>query len=243
MFYSKIIIVFLNFLDYFQQKNIIKLINKKFLKPIVIFDVGAHYGETIKLFHRKLNINKIYSFEASPKNYQILQKNISKYTSKKIEIFNYGIGAELSESYINQTLESSSSTINELNINSKYLKKKLKILNIKNKNSFHYKIPIKIMTLDYFIEKNKIKNIDLLKIDTEGYEFNVLKGLSKYNQKIKLVYFEHHYDDMIVKNYKFGDIHQLLKSFGFVMIKKSKMLFRKSFEYVYENQKMINNLE
>ena len=49
MFYSKIIIIFLNFLDYFQQKNIIKLINKKFLKPIIVFDVGAHYGETIKL--------------------------------------------------------------------------------------------------------------------------------------------------------------------------------------------------
>ena len=42
MFYSKIIIFVLNFLDYFQQKNIIKLINKKFLKPIVVFDVGAH---------------------------------------------------------------------------------------------------------------------------------------------------------------------------------------------------------
>ena len=42
---------------------------------------------------------------------------------------------------------------------------------------------------------------------------------------------------MIVKDYTFGDIHQLLKSFGFVMIKKTKMLFRKSFEYVYENQK------
>ena len=36
----------------------------------------------------------------------------------------------------------------------------------------------------YFIEKNGIKNIDLLKIDTEGYEFNVLKGLSKYSQNI-----------------------------------------------------------
>ena len=41
---------------------------------------------------------------------------------------------------------------------------------------------------------------------------------------------------MILKNYKFGDIHKLLKNFGFVMIKKIKMKFRKSFEYVYENQ-------
>ena len=237
MFYSKIIIIILNFLDYFQQKKIIKLINKKFFNPIIVFDVGAHYGETIKLFNKELNIKKIYSFEASSKNYKILKKNIFKYDQKKVETLNYGIGDKIIKSYINQTIESSSSTINELNINSKYLKKKLKILNIKDKNSFQHKVPIEIITLDYFIEKKKIENVDLLKIDTEGYEFNVLKGLSKHNQKIKLVYFEHHYDDMIIKNYKFGDIHQLLENYGFKMIKKSKMFFRKSFEYVYENQK------
>jgi len=237
MFYSKIILIILNFLDYFQQKKIIKLINKKFFDPIIVFDVGAHYGETIKLFNKKLNIKKIYSFEASSKNYEILKKNIFKFDQKKVETLNYGIGNKITKSYINQTIESSSSTINELNINSKYLKKKLKILNIKDKNSFQHKVPIEIITLDYFIEKKRIENVDLLKIDTEGYEFNVLKGLSKHNQKIKLVYFEHHYDDMIIKNYKFGDIHQLLENYGFKMIKKSKMFFRKSFEYVYENQK------
>ena len=55
MFYSKIILIILNFLDYFQQKKIIKLINKKFFDPIIVFDVGAHYGETIKLFNKELN--------------------------------------------------------------------------------------------------------------------------------------------------------------------------------------------
>jgi len=237
MFYSKLIIILLNFLDYFQQKKIINLINNKFSKPVIVFDVGAHHGETIKLFNKKLKVKQIYSFEASPKNYQILKNKVSKYNLEKIKIFNYGIGEKISENFINQTLESSSSTINKLNMKSKYFEKKLKILNIKDKSSFQYQVPIKIIPLDHFIEKNKIEYIDLLKIDTEGYELNVLKGLSKYYKKVKLVYFEHHYDDMIIKNYKFKDIHQLLKSYGFVMIKKSKMLFRKSFEYVYKNKK------
>ena len=96
-------------------------------------------------------------------------------------------------------------------------------------------MPIKIITLDYFIEKNNIHNVDLIKIDTEGYEYYIIKGLLKYSPRVKLIYFEHHYDDMIIKNYKFSDIHQLLTQKGFKMIKKSKMLFRKSFEYVYEN--------
>ena len=237
MIYSKLIIIALNFFDFFQQKKILKLVNKKFSKPIVVFDIGAHYGETIKLFTKKLRIEKIFSFEASPINYQILEKKVSNYNSDKVKIFNYGMGEKISDRFINQTLESSSSTINELNMKSKYLKKKLKILNINKKDSFQSKVPIKILSLDYFIEKNNIKHIDLLKIDTEGYELNVLKGISKYNHLVELVYFEHHYDDMIIKDYKFGDIHQLLKSYGFKMLKKSKMLFRKSFEYVYENKK------
>jgi len=236
MSYSKLIIILLNFLDYFQQKKIINLINNKFSKSITVFDVGAHYGETVKLFLKKLNVSKIYSFEASPQNFRVLERNVSKTQMNKVEIFNYGIGDRITKNYINQTLESSSSTINKLNEDSKYFKKKLKILNIKKKESFYHKLPITILTLDYFIEKNNIQNIDLLKIDTEGYEFNVLKGLVKHSKKVKLVYFEHHYDDMIIKDYKFKDIHQLLKNKGFVMIKKSKMLFRKSFEYIYENK-------
>jgi len=240
MLYSKLIITLLNFLDYFQQKKIINLINSKFSKPIIVFDIGAHYGETIKLFLKKMNLEKIYSFEASPQNFQTLKNNISKHHSNKVKIYNFGVGAEIEKNYINQTIETSSSTINQLNKQSKYLKKKLKILNIKNENSFYHKVPIKILTLDSFIEENKIHCIDLLKIDTEGYEFNVLKGLSKYSKKVKIIYFEHHYDDMIIKDYKFSNIHKLLKDYGFTMIKKSKMIFRKSFEYVYENKKNKN---
>lgn len=236
MHFHKIILYFLNFFDLFQQKKIISLINNKFSEPITVFDVGAHYGETILLFEKKLKLKKIYSFEASPENFEKLKINISKKLKTKTEIFNNALGDKISKKYINQTLETSSSTINELNQNSRYYKKKLKILNIKNKKSYIRQIPISIITLDEFIEKKNIKKIDLLKIDTEGYEFKVLKGLSKHYQKIKLIYFEHHYDDMIIKNYKFGDIHNLLKNKGFKMIKKSKMIFRKSFEYVYENQ-------
>ena len=237
MFYSKLILKILNFFDFFQQRKIIKLINSRFSKPIIVFDIGAHHGETIKLFCKNLSIKKIYSFEASPQNYQILEKNFSSFQTDKVEIYNYGIGDKISKDFINQTIESSSSTINKLNKNSKYFEKKLRVLNVE-KESFYQKLPITILTLDHFIEKNHIENIDLIKIDTEGYELNVLKGLSKNSKKVKLIYFEHHYDDMIIKDYKFSDIHKFLKNRGFIMIKKSKMIFRKSFEYVYENREI-----
>ena len=237
MYFVKFVRIILNIFDYFQQKKIIKLLKGKFKSFPVIIDVGAHHGETIKLFDNNFKMEKIYSFEASPTNFEVLKKQISEREfNKKYEIYNFGIGEKQTNGFINQTKESSSSTINEINLNSKYLKRKLRVLNIRENEVFYKKVPIKIITLDEFINKNKINNIDLLKIDTEGYELNVLKGLTENHKLIKLIYFEHHYDDMIKKKYKFGDIHNLLINYNFKNIYKIKMVFRKSFEYIYENQ-------
>jgi len=226
----------LNIFDFFQQRKIIKFFKNKFLKELVIFDVGSHFGETVKLFYKNFQIKKIHCFEASPENFKILIRNVeSKNLLNICELNNIGIGERKSNNFINQTKESSSSTINELNFNSKYFKRKLKMLNIKHVDDFYKKIPIQIISLDSYIEDRKIENIDILKIDTEGFEFNVIKGLDKYHKIVKFIYFEHHYDDMIKKNYTFTDIHQVLLKFSFKKIYKSKMYFRKSFEYIYQN--------
>ena len=59
--------------------------------------------------------------------------------------------------------------------------------------------------------------------------------MSKNFNKVKFIYFEHHYDDMIDKTYTFSDIHHILKKNNFKKVFKTKMFFRKSFEYVYQN--------
>ena len=236
MLLIKIIRNSLNILDYFNQKKILNILKKKIQNKLVIIDVGAHFGETISIFKRNFDYKKIYSFEASPLNFKILKNNHPNGLNSNIEIYNYALGERKAEYFINQAVESSSSTINDLNLKSKYFSKKLSVLNIKDQKSYLKKIPIKIITLDSFIDDKKINKIDLLKIDTEGYELNILKGLERNFNKIKLIYFEHHYDDMIIKNYKFSDINNLLIKFGFKKIAKNKMLFRKSFEYLYEYQ-------
>ena len=86
------------------------------------------------------------------------------------------------------------------------------------------------------MQKKKILKIDFLKIDTEGYEFEILLGAKKNMKNINLVLFEHHYDDMIKKNYKFSDVHNLLNKNNFEQIYKIKMPFRKTFEYIYKNK-------
>ena len=236
----KIIRKLINFFDSFQQKKIIKFFKKKFQHPIVLIDIGAHNGETIKLFRSNFKINKIYSFEASLNNFKILEKNIEKFKLNNfVNIYNLAIGQKDEKGFLNETIESSSSTINSINLKSNYFKRKLKILNIKPNENFYQKTPIKIITLDHFISSNEISKIDILKIDTEGYELSVLKGVKLNYNIIKYVYFEHHYDDMIIKNYKFSDINNVLNLYGFKKVAKYKMIFRKSFEYIYENQTIV----
>jgi len=155
--------------------------------------------------------------------------------NKKIELLNYGASNNSGNILFNENIESSSSSINELNKNSNYYKKKFFLLNFLGLNEVTKKIEIKVVTLSDFILENNINKIDLLKIDTEGHEFQVLSGLKDKMHMINLIHIEHHFDDMIIKDYKLTDIHNLLEKKGFKKYFKIKMRFRKSFEYLYIN--------
>ncbi len=237
----KILLFFLGIFDFFHKKKIKNfLIKNKITNFNMIFDIGGHKGETISFFLKNFNVDKIISFEPSPINFEKLKINTLQFKKryKKTQIFieNFGIGQKEEKLKLKQHSESSSSTINDFNIESNYLKKKNKFLNLKN--NFFKEVDINVITLEDYINKNDIQKIDILKIDTEGYEFDVLKGLKDKLGLVGFLMFEHHYDDMLKKKYTFQDINNLLKKYNFKKIFKSRMPFRKSFEYIYKNEKI-----
>jgi len=54
----------------------------------------------------------------------------------------------------------------------------------------HTTVEVKTDTLDNYCEENGIKEIDLLKIDTEGHDLKVLLGASRMLPHIKYIQFE-----------------------------------------------------
>ena len=244
---TKIVLFFINFFDFFHKKKIIKFLKKNInLNNINLFlDVGGHKGETIDLFCGNFKIKKIISFEASPKNFLILnsmkEKLKKKYNQTDIVIENLALGSQSKVVKIKEFDESSSNTISEIDQNSAYFKKKFRLLNMFNKKKIFSETEIEVSKLfDYLSHKN-LKKIDFLKIDTEGSELEILKGIEDQITNIKIIYFEHHYDLMLKKNYKFRDINGLLKKNNFKNVFKIKMPFRKVFEYIYINEKKETN--
>ena len=237
MFRIFIIQKILGFFDYFQQKKIFNFLKERIKKESIFFDVGAHYGETVKNIYKYFKVNKIHCFEASNENYEILKKRL-KNKSFNVKLNCFGLSNDNKSAYISQSLESSSTTLSPINKESKYYKMKLSTLGLKDYSNFTKNIKVQLETLDNYIQKNNITSkIELLKIDTEGHELYVLHGAKKTLINVEFIYFEHHYDDMLNKGYKFSQINEFLSQNNFVKIYKSKMFFRKTFEYIYQNNR------
>ena len=232
----------IKFVDFFYQKKIITFLkNNLDARLDVLLDVGAHKGETISNFLKNFKIKNIYSFEASKDTYQILKKNVDKvkdvYKETNIEIFNFGIGSSVESKIFYELPDSNSSTFNLIDQKSSYFKRKNKILSLFFKKKFNIKENyVSQIKLSQFIRNKELIKIDILKIDTEGYELEVIKGLEEKIKIVNFIYFEHHYDNMIKKNYKFSEIHEFLSLNGFDRVFKIKMPLRKSFDYIYRKK-------
>ncbi len=234
---NKFIIFVLSIFDFSNKLKVKKFFKKNFLKKnINIIDIGSHKGETINFFLNNFKVDKIYSIEPNRELYKYL---IRKNYPQNVEIFNVGISNSETLGMLNIMRDTSSSTFNNINQQTKYFKRKNRYLSFFDKDKKYIKKTqeIKLISLTSLFTKKKIQEIDILKIDTEGYEYKILKGITEQNfKKIKFIYFEHHYDLMIEKKYKFSDINQLLMNKKFKQSFKTRMKFRKSFEYIYENQ-------
>jgi hypothetical protein len=90
-----------------------------------------------------------------------------------------------------------------------------------NLESNSKKEKIAVETIDDFIKINGINEIDLLKIDTEGYEINVLNGAKNtlLNNQIKLIFLEVGLDNEFNKRHQnMIDIQMYLTSKNFVFV-------------------------
>ena len=153
-------------------------INSRLFLPMnTIFDIGANIGQTALMFNKSFPTAKIYSFEPVANTFDRLiinTKTCSKISSFKLALADTDGPVDIR---IFEDIDSELNSLSEIAMN----------------NSDKFEIErIDVATGDKFCAENQISTIDLLKIDTEGYEIQVLKGFSKMIEqgKIKAIYCE-----------------------------------------------------
>ena len=148
------------FLKEYEKKRMDKLFQySKKNNSNIFIDVGANIGFYSILFSDKFS--RVYSFEPNKRNFLVLNENINKNQLTNIETFNFGLGDK------KENLKGHSNTKGELFQTSGFAVSK----------SSNVGADVLIKKGDDVLQFNN-ENITL-KIDVEGFELFVLKGLEK----------------------------------------------------------------
>ena len=131
------------------------------------------------------------------------------------------------------------STFSQFNDTNKYLNYKAILFNSNLKNMTTNSENIEVFPLSLILQKNNLDSIDLIKIDTEGHEYEVLYGTGDYIKKINYILVEFHIDK-IYENYNPDKIHNFLLENGFTLQKKFSFPFTTWEDRLYKNSKFLN---
>ena len=207
------------------QKRIVKFIGNKNIR--IVLDIGAHKGEFLNHIKKIKSIRKVYSLEPQKNIFNELLKEID---NKKFFAYNIAISNNNGKQKMQINDFSMTSTLSKLNEKSKYYKiKNLIIGNKKKKFEF-----IKTEKLDFFTKKRKLKNIDLLKIDTEGHELNVVKSGLKTLKNTKYILVEFRQNDLYL-NYSSSLLHKMITKNNFELVKNFKFPMFSMEDRLYKN--------
>jgi FkbM family methyltransferase len=155
------------------EDEIIELFTPK--KGDVVVDIGAHMGRYTIISSKRVGENgKVIAIEAHPDNFEMLNRNIKLNKLTNVIPLKYAIHSELMNIKLYTYREESSSTgHNSIMFNH---------LSTKYKEKF---VEVDANTLDHVLQLNGIIEVNWIKIDAEGAEFEVLKGATDILSKSK----------------------------------------------------------
>lgn len=187
----------------------------------MVFDVGANVGNYSKKVLRANPNVTLYAFEPHPKTFKVLTDNVHQ--SNFIAV-NAAAGQEdgMLSLYDYEAKDGSSHASLYQDV----------IENIHQQKSIEHKV--QVLSLGAYASSKNIEKIDLLKIDTEGNELNVLKGMSAYIQsgKIEAIHFE--FNEMNVSSRTFfRDFWELLPGYDFYRLLPTGMTKIESYNPVF----------
>ena len=206
----------------FYSRNLSRLVsyvNSKY-KNHIILDVGANIGDSVALIRSNDVSNKIICIEPYEYYFELLKENTRNI--KDVEIYNI-------------FLSDSDNKRIDLRFDNGTAKPSLK--------NDDQKGDVKVYNLDSFININNIQGVKFLKIDTDGFDFKIIKNGLDFVKKNKPILFLEYDAELLKENDEnYLSLFESLKIIGYQKIiyydNYGKMLCSVDMEY----QDLINDL-
>jgi FkbM family methyltransferase len=171
----------------------------------VILDIGANIGSTAMYFSKVNNSAKIFAFEPHPHTFKRASENLNRNQFRNINLVNLGLGNK------KETLQLFE--VNEKNPGMNRI--------LQGNESFPH-VTIEVDTLDNFSRANEVTTIGFIKIDVEGFEYNVIEGGTETLKKDLPTLFIELDDSNLRENGRSAkELMQLLKTIGYGSVSRS----------------------
>lgn len=154
-------------LDEEYEPEIRKVAENFIEKGDTVIDVGAFIGYHSLFFSSLVGADgEVLAFEPDPRNFDLLKKNIDINNVENILAFNKGLGAREGETCLYRDLNNEARTTLSSKVS--------RASNHKRDKS----VKVNVISLDDFLSMHKY-NPDFIKMDAEGFEYEVFEGMTK----------------------------------------------------------------
>jgi len=172
--------------------------------PVVVFDVGANKGQSVIKFKNLLRDCEIHSFEPGPETYKILLENAG--ALRGVHLNNVAVGSSCtSKTFFENKYSDMSSFLKPGEI---------------CWGEVVGETEVPVITLDGYCADKNISHISVLKTDTQGYDFEVLKGAEGLlkNNRIELLLLEVIFSELYENLPQFDEVYRFLMDRGFKLV-------------------------
>lgn len=179
---------FLGFTIEYENKEEFRVISHEIVKersydlPVedadLIVDIGAHIGLSIIYFHTRYPNSRIIGFEPNPKLFTILSSNIRNAELPNVDLYQVAVGTENARAqlFIDHTKNNwqSNGSLLSGGWNGTLMGGSIDVETVRLEDRFGDEI------------------IDILKLDAEGYEWQIIRSLGSRIGKVRSIVMEFH---------------------------------------------------
>lgn len=141
------------------EPHVVALFESVVARDHAVLDVGANIGCTTLLFGERAR--RVDSFEPSPTTFSFLERNVAASGLSNIALHNLALGAATGEAEL---------TFWPANRGGAFVSDRTKA------STGHVTERVRVRRLDEVVAELALADVDLVKIDVEGFEKNVLEG-------------------------------------------------------------------